>query len=300
MSQTYYDPATFTYGFELEMGDVRKDIILPKELGEWEYSERDIVNTLPPYRGICVDPFGVDPPVGGEFNTRPTRGWQAQVARILEILQLFAEQQGNYPTAPFTTHNHVHVHVPGMIDDVDALKRMIRYVGMNQYDFVNTVYGFHELPGMDQVPSARTYLRQDGGRMIPDWRIDRIAEQSTDFKSFIRNHYTTQDGRPVDRLLRTAINTYCLKHIKTIEFRCFRGSFESLHLASCFRAVEAFIDAALNTGTPWRELYQANRSEYEFPPMTFDLELAIGWKKTKNNVGNESPTGKNRKFYDVL
>lgn len=285
---------SFTYGFELEMGDVRRDLLVPAHLGQWEHSEADIVNTRPPYRGVCADPLGNDPPVGGEVNTMPTRGWQGQVDRIEEIVQFFTDN-GCPPSAPFTTHNHCHVHVPGLIEDPEALKRLIKYVGDNQYDFVQSVYGFYEVPQMKECPAARTYLKLDGGRLMPDWRVDNIYKNTVDFDSFIKQHYTAKDGTTLVRPIRTAINTYCLKHVKTIEFRCFRGSFDRDHLSSCFRAVELFTDAAVNGGPAWREILATNH--FNFPPMQFDLELAKGWQATKKTVVDIK--GKNRTFHEV-
>jgi hypothetical protein len=287
-----FDKSTFTYGFEMEMGDVPRSMPVPAELGEWEHSEADIVNTLFPWRGVCADPAGIDPPVGGEVNTKPTTGWRKQVDRIIELRDYFTDA-GFPPTSPFTTHNHCHVHVPGLIDDIDALKRLIKYVGENQIDFVDTVYGFYEKAEMREVPDAKTYLKLDGARIMPEWRVNNIVQHATDFDSFIKQHYTAKDGTTTVRPIRTAINTYCLKHVKTIEFRCFRGSFERHHLESCFYAVELFIDAALNGGPTWRQIYRENG--FTFPPMQFDLELARGWIATKKKTADAS--GKNRKFY---
>lgn len=289
-----YNTSTFTYGFEQEMGDVIRAIRIPAHLGEWEYSECDIVNTLAPYRAVCADPAGINPPVGGEVNTMPTRGWEKQVDRILEIVDFFKDA-GCPPTSPFTTHNHCHVHVPGMIDDPDALKRLAQYILENQRDFVATAYPFFEMPGMDQCPAAKTYLKLDGGRLFPDWRLENMVKHTTDFQSFIKLHYAGKDAVSLGRPIRTAINTYCLKHVKTVEFRCFRGSFERVHLESCFRAIELFMTAALNGGPSWRELYASEK--FEFPPMTFDLELAKGWVATKYKA--EDTSGKNRKYYEA-
>jgi hypothetical protein len=291
-----YDLKTFTYGFEMEMGDVPRYAIIPEHLGEWEYSECDIVNTRGIHRGVCADPAGKSPPFGGEVNTKPTLGWQKQVDRILEIKDYFT-MIGYEPTSPFTTHNHCHVHVPGLMEDPEALKRLAKYIKENQKDFVDLAYPFHEVMGMDQVPAARTYLKLDGGRLFPDWRLQNMIDHTTDFQSFIKLHYAGKDAVSLGRPIRTAINTYCMKHVKTIEFRCFRGSFERKHLESCFFAIELFMAAALNNGPSWRGIYNTWRDQLEFPPMQFDLELAKGWIATKHKA--EDTSGKNRKFYEA-
>lgn len=292
-----FDKNTFTYGFEFEAGDVKRALEIPPHLGKWEHAEADIVNTRAPYRGICADPAGIDPPVGGEVNTIPTRDYPDQVLKILDLANFFT-RNGCPPSSPFTTHNHCHVHVPGLIESPEGLKRLIKYVGENQHDFVQTCYRYHELPEMKEAPAARTYLKLDGARMMPDWRVKNIYDNTVDFDSFIFQHCTGKDGKTRCRPIRTAINTYCLKHVKTVEFRCFRGSFDENHLIGCFRAVQLFMDAALNDGPPWRQLYsEAGLSQEEFPPMTFDLELAKGWIATKKKTSGV--VGKNRQFIEV-
>ena len=34
----------FTYGFEIEWGDIDRKLKIPEHLGKWEYCETDIVN----------------------------------------------------------------------------------------------------------------------------------------------------------------------------------------------------------------------------------------------------------------
>jgi hypothetical protein len=51
-------------------------------------------------------------------------------------------------------------------------------------------------------------------------------------------------------------------------------------LESCFRFVQDFLDAALNTGQSVDELLSNNN--YSFPPMIWDLNQFIGWEKTKH------------------
>src|SRR5262245_49704664 len=116
----------FTWGCELELGDVRKDLVVPPNLGSWEYAETDIVNQRPPYRFVAADPLGKDPPVGGEINLTPTKVAQAQVEKIVRLLTFF-RQAGQEPTvSPCVMEFHIHVHVPGLRDDIAALKRLTK------------------------------------------------------------------------------------------------------------------------------------------------------------------------------
>jgi hypothetical protein len=82
-------------------------------------------------------------------------------------------------------------------------------------------------------------------------------------------------GRP----FRYAINTYCMKHTGTIEFRCFRSSTKRDEIESQFRFAEKFIDAAINDGPSVKEILAADN--YKFPPFVWDLNEYVGWEKTK-------------------
>jgi hypothetical protein len=82
-------------------------------------------------------------------------------------------------------------------------------------------------------------------------------------------------GRP----LRHAINTYCLKHTKTIEFRSFRATTNMRHIRDSLKFVERFMDAALNDGPSVREILE--KESFDFAPFLYDHELYVSWEKTK-------------------
>ncbi len=274
-----YNKSDFTYGMEIEWGDVPRSFSIPEQLGSWEYSERDIINLRAPYANVCADPLGVEPPMGGEINTKPTRTWQDQVDRYFELKDLFNEQ-GHDPTVGVTAHTHIHCRVPGLRDDIDALKRLTKYIKENQAAAIEHVYGFFEHNQMKGAKGSKMYLKFDGGRPMPDYMSDNIINLATDFDSFIKMHAAGKDGVSMGRPFRFAINMYALKHIDTVEFRLFRGTLDRTELESCFRFVEDFLDAALNDGPSVNELI--SERGYKFPPMQWDLAQFIGWEKTKH------------------
>ena len=139
MADMKYNPSTFTYGYEIEWGDVDRRISIPDELGSWEFAETDIVNIHEPYRLVACDPLGVEPPFGGEINTKPTRTWEEQVDRIMQLHQLFVDA-GNQPSASCVNHGHLHVFVPGLKDDIDSLKLLTAYIKVNQKDTIEACY----------------------------------------------------------------------------------------------------------------------------------------------------------------
>jgi hypothetical protein len=289
-----YNKSDFTYGMEIEWGDVSRSFSIPENLGSWEYSERDIVNLRAPYAYVCADPLGETPPVGGEINTKPTRTWQEQVSRYFELKDLF-DENGTSPTVGVTAHTHIHCRVPGLKDDINGLKKLTKYIKENQATAIEHVYGFFEHNQMKGAKGSKMYLKFDGGRPMPDYMSDNILKLATDFDSFIKMHAAGKDGVSMGRPFRFAINMYALKHIDTVEFRLFRGTLDKTELESCFRFVEDFLDAALNDGPSVAELISNNN--YKFPPMQWDLAQFIGWEKTKHP---ETRGKKERTFVEVI
>lgn len=304
-----YDPNTFTYGFEIEWGDIDRKMQIPEELGSWEYCETDIINLIEPYRGLGSDPRGINPPVGGEINMMPTKTWQHQVDNIMKVKELF-DAHGTPPTAGCVNHGHLHIHVPGLIEDIDALKRMMRYIKENQHVVMDRVYQFRIYPNMEQTKTAKTYLKHDGGRIAPDWLLENLATVPVDFNDWLRVHCCGKDAKTLSRPFRYGIHTYALKNSKTVEFRCFRSSIDRREIEDSFRFAEAFMDAALNDGPDVQEILLSY--DYKFPPFTYEHEMYMGWEKTKyertdRNLDTEtaeklglSILGKQRKFLEAI
>lgn len=273
-----YDTSTFQYGYELELSDVER-VDLPSHLGTWDGCERDIVNTRPPHRGIAADPLGLEPPFGGEINTIPTVGWKGQVEKIEEILDFF-RKLGNEPCIGPTAHGHIHVHIPGMCEDIKALKQLACYVFDNQRDVIETCGKYRWEHDMDRA--AQAYFRMDGGRKLPSYILNNILDHATDLESFTKMFCMSKDMKRAGRPFRYAINMYCLKHTRTVEFRMFRGTLNVDLIRNSFRAVEAFMDAALNN--PRRRFLEwqlLNNREQQYAPMLWDLELWEGLQATK-------------------
>jgi hypothetical protein len=50
-----YFPKLFTFGYEIEFGDVNRRLTIPPDLGKWETAETDIVNLLSGTRPARLD-----------------------------------------------------------------------------------------------------------------------------------------------------------------------------------------------------------------------------------------------------
>jgi hypothetical protein len=288
-----YNKSTFTYGAEIEWGDIDRRMEIPPTLGKWEYAETDIVNLHPPFQYRACDPLGKEPWMGGEVNMMPTKTWQEQVDRIMRLKEMFLEY-GNTPTTSCVNHGHIHVHVPGLKEDLPSLKKLVAYIKANQQDTIDACYGFFETKDMKSCPGAKAYLKWDGGRPMPDFMADNIINLAENFDQFIRLHAAGKDGVSMGRPWRFAINVYCLKHTGTIEFRCFRSTTDRKELESQFRFVENFIDAALNQGPSVKEIL--SEYPYRFPPFIWNINEYLGWAQTK--YPKERGT-KKREYHEV-
>ena len=129
---------------------------------------------------------------------------------------------------------------------------------------------------------------------MPDYMCDNIINLATDFDHFIKLHAAGKDGVSMGRPFRYAINTYCMKHTGTIEFRCFRSTTKRDELESQFRFAEKFIDAALNGGPSVREILA--EGNYKFPPFKWNLNEYMGWHNTK---WSKERGNKQREFHEV-
>jgi hypothetical protein len=303
-----YDKNTFTYGYEIEWGDIDRQMIIPSELGAWEYCETDIINLRDPYRGLGSDPKGLNPPVGGEINTKPTKTWQEQVDNIMKLHDMFVDH-GTPPTAGCVNHGHLHIHVPGLTEDIGALKRLSLYLRDNQHMTIDRCYQYRVYPNMDLTKTAKTYLKHDGGRIMPIWLGTNLSTVPTDFTDWLRVHCCGKDAKTQSRPFRYGIHTYALKNSNTIEFRCFRSTTDRRELEDCFKFATEWIDAALNDGPDVQEIFLAN--DYKFPPFEYDHEMYVGWERSKyertdRNLDDDTAEklglnklGKSRKFLSV-
>ena len=288
-----YDPKNFTWGYEIEWGDIDRRLTPPEHLGKWEHAETDIVNIHEPFKYIACDPLGIEPYMGGEINTKPTATWEQQVDRIMELHKFFTDA-GNKPSASCVNHGHLHVFVPGLKNDVSALKKLVSYIKQNQSDVIKACYGFYESPEMKSCKGAKMYLKLDGGREMPEYMCDNIVNLAKDFDHFIKLHAAGKDGVSMGRPFRYAINTYCMKHTGTIEFRCFRSTTKREEIEAQFRFAEKFVDAALNDGPSVAEILA--EENYKFPPFVWNLNEYVGWERTKYSKERGE---KQREFHEV-
>lgn len=280
-----------TFGYELELGDVLRSRELPDWMGSWEYAETDIVNIHPPHEGVACDPLGTHPPVGGEINILPGRSPREVADLVSRSIEWFREQ-GDNPSASCVNHGHVHVRVPRLRDDVNALRRLTSFIRRNQHLLIEHCYQYKEHPLMKETRTARTYLKWDGGRPMPDWMCENV-QRAIDFDDFIRLQCCGKDATSRGRPFRYAVNTYCLKHIDTIEFRCFRATLDYQQILNSLLLAAEFISRALSGDEDYTGAELAAR---DFAPLVYDHDHYSGWERTK---WDKSRGSKQRRLVDV-
>jgi hypothetical protein len=248
-----------SWGLELEFGDVPKSLVLPKTIGKWEYHEIDIVNALPPYRGVSVDPLGVNPPVGGEINTVPTYGIDKQMNVVRDLFAFF-ETNNITPTSNCIQQTHVHVH-DDKFNDLYYLKQLFFFIAANQHELIK-VSDYSIDPRM--TPFAIDVFK---GYNSYTYYLDQVrsmlyAKTIDDFLTHAR-----LDENDVGK--RNFINFLPLKaNPGTIEFRCFNCTVDLEEIEACMLFANDVLDLKLPVG-------------HKTPKFIYDHELILGWEKTR-------------------
>lgn len=281
----------FSYGMELELGDIDRSVDIPEHLGSWEGvkdgnyymgAECDVVNSIPPYRGVCTDPLARTCTVGGEINVVPTTTIGGQFEQIIDIIELFEDVSISH-----MSHFHIHVHIPGLKDDLKLLKRFTLYCLANQDALIKTVYlqNIHTIPDSISNKSIE-YLWSDGGRYISEYVYNNIHECSTVDELLnlfdMKGYYKFKGDIRNTSSIRSAINLSNLIKGETVEFRCFRPTLDLYELVSQLDFVEQFCQEAIK---PMRlsvgEILATKN--YRFAELQYDHINQIGWENTKHS-----------------
>lgn len=213
--------SSWTYGAEHELGDWDRRVGPPAMMG---VDERDV--TVMNSDGIAADPTGRMWPWGGEINTAPTSTPAGQGEELQRILELHPGVAVNH-----RSNLHIHVRIPGLADDLEALKRIAAF---GQRVLPRVLQAIEPLPrpADDGSPEAAGALRR--------WRRRRVSHQTvlTGQREQLRQGATTPAefhaltapqlrGVPQHHLQpREAVNLRQLMQTDTIEFRHFPGTLD--------------------------------------------------------------------------
>src|SRR6266446_6992215 len=154
-----------TFGAELEIGDIDTRVEIP-EGNHWCRKDATICNG----NGAANDPLKRLNLFGSEIQTRPGRSPEELLEITLEIYRLFPKLEFNY-----TTNLHVHIRVPGLRDDLKALKKIARYqhkFGLRMFHLIDPLIDPMTLPvsrGVSSLEEDRGAVKRYRRRLVSHW-----------------------------------------------------------------------------------------------------------------------------------
>lgn len=241
------DISKWTYGAEHEWADWPLDRPLPNGYG---IDTRDI--TMVNSTGVAVDPKGKLHRFGGEFNTPPTDTIEGQVACLEELRALYPEATVNY-----RSNLHLHIRVPGLKDDLRALKLAQSFIHY---------WMPLALPTIEPIPTPRaedynspeeyrgarrrfTRRKVSHHTLLKPERLRRQLDADTVERFLAAEVPHTKDGRPQWHLQpRLCVNLRQMRETDTIEFRHWPGTLDPAELRLAFDWCEQFLERALSPG----------------------------------------------------
>lgn len=283
---------TWQYGCEHELADWHQSIPLPYG---FKTDERDV--TMVNSNGIAVDPKRRLYHNGGEINTPPTGTIEGQCQCLEEIIGLYPDASVNY-----RSNLHIHIHVPGLAEDLRQLKRLQAYI----HEQLPTVLELVEpipKPTKQEFPIETHYkgaMRRYKRRKVSHHTFltkERVAKQLT-AKSPRQFH---EFGVPLDKdkkpqwqcQPREAVSLRQLLQTNTIEFRHFPGTLDKQELLVCLAWCRDFLQMAFAQA----ELLPLYISHYacarfpQFPPYFHWIECR--YRATCHDGSNSKETIKN-------
>lgn len=286
-----YPEETWTYGSELEIADWNTKLGVPPG-HVMDTKDYTIANTC----GIGNDPKKKDNIYGGEVQVKVTDSIEKAVEACLEVYDWVAPYSINH-----TCNFHIHIGVPGLIDDLRVLKQMSKWVYENQEEVYKLLPPVPKIADLKENLSAEhkhLYIKRSQRRSISHRaKMSQIiylqTQEATDPVDWKNAHYPKKkDGKP-NFLggVRKGINTIQLFETGTIEFRFFQGTDNPDHLLSAFLWCKEILKMMLGEikDTPeeawWR--LKEDYEEFELAPFVeVDCERERIFKMTKFDAHN--------------
>ena len=250
----------WSYGVEHEWGNVSRKIELPGG-NSWNFDDNTCVSTT----GIANDPKGELYEFGGEINTAPTECPEGQV-KILERLTELLN-----PVVNYRSNLYIHIRVPGLIDDLEWLKKFLRYVdkhAQEAFDLVEPI----PLPSKNQPTEhyeweMKRYNRRKKSHQhrLSDTQVQRMLSAKTPEEFYLQEAHKNAKGQPAwFQCPRAGVNIrQIFEHSETIEFRHFPGTLDPEELRDAIQWCHEFTVAALGTQKTPTEIFESR--SWQFP-----------------------------------
>lgn len=294
------DTSTWTYGAEHEWGDWAYNEPLP--LG-YERDRNDF--TIMSSNGVANDPKGLTYGYGGEINTPPTWLPEGQGACVEELIRHWRSLRLPAPTVNHRSNLHIHVRVPGLRDDLDALKRVQKFIHEVMPSLLPIIQPLRrpdrfDFPGEEEWKGAKRRWRR---RRVSHQTLltpSRLAKQlrATSLEEFFSSEAPSRgrDGAPRYRdQPRLCVNLRHLRETDTIEFRHFAGTLSSAQVELAARYCGVFLECALEDDRHRLFAWAQDIAEElpKFPEYNHKLELryratcrdgTLSRKQIKSNI----------------
>lgn len=282
-----------TFGAELEMGDVDTKAKLPS-CAEWDYRDYSIANS----NGTANDPKKELNRYGSEIHTKPASSPLELVGMIEKVYKTFPRFSLN-----FTTSFHVHIHTPGLREDLKKLKRLARYIHEFQED---TYYCVDPIPIPEQEDSSREVFEGAWGWYKHRKRSHQARVSPAVYSNMIYANTPKQfhlAHAPVDRrtkkpqwhlVQRAGINlAHLWKPTNTIEFRFFTMSYNLDLMLNAIGFCKYFLRAAIldEERGPRDIIKQYHFKFQDFHPYDYRMEQL--WKLTNVHINGRRKAAEN-------
>jgi len=273
----------WSYGVELEYGDCYRFGELPKG-ASWNDKDNTVVSST----GIANDPSGKLYAFGGEINTKPTDTISEQIQHIRDINEALNPRF----SINYRSNLHIHIRVPGLKDDLEAVKKLLRYVDTYQQEAFDIVEHIpkpdpNRMTDQEYKGALKRYKRRQKSHQykMPEKRVAAMLGATTTQEFFEEHAPLTEKGRMWYFAPRAGINLRQLwEETNTIEFRHFPGTSNLNEMNSCIRWCEDFLNAALNQDDV-RPL-DLKDNGYQFPKFqtyNFKMEEIYQWTNFDKN-----------------
>ena len=294
----------FTYGSEIEWSDANASITPPPHIGKWNIEEWTNVNS----DGIPNDPTLRATTRGGEFNLNYSNSIDEHVDLLRQLKEFYPDGIINYRTS-----GHIHIGVPGLIDDFPSILRLFKYWEDNMDFFLKYVVPKPAEVKREDYSKKIHYQRQRIWNLrhitwfrhrVPSDRVEKIL-QSKSLREFQLNHYYFNEEKQMYDInydfRRANVNFLSLIKHGTIEYRAFTGT---LNLYE-FKDYLEFYDQATRAGL-WDHSITIekiwNSREWKFPPswpMIQWLEESFT-KKVRHRIKNQIKSNPEYVRYKIM
>lgn len=284
-----FDKTEWSNGVELEYGNCSTKCDLP-EGAKWNTLDNTVVSST----GIANDPKGELYVYGGEINTKPCFTIDDQILHIEEINRALCPA----PLVNYRSNLHIHIRVPGLKDDLDSLKKLLRYVDRYQEQAFEIV---EQIPVPDRNTLAPEVYEWALKRMkrrkkshqhkLPAKRIEAMLNATTPQEFYEEHAHRDAKGQPAwFQCPRAGINLrQMFEETNTIEFRHFPGTLNMDEMRSCIQWCYDFLDAALNheDRSPLEVFNDGNYTFPKFEEYEYETEQIYQWTNHDKNSRKE-------------